>query len=82
MSDVVHHDPEPFQRSDSEQGHVPGLRKHNLVVGLVALGAEDGVADVALNLLLRRPSEDPYQSSNGSYDDHVQSVQHASRRRS
>jgi len=59
MADVVHHHSKTFQSPDAKQGHVARLGKDDFIVGFVAFGAEDGVADLPLDFLLSGRGEYP-----------------------
>src|SRR5580700_10307121 len=49
MIDVVDHDAESLQRSDSEPGHVAGLRENHFIVGFKTLCAQNGIPDLAFD---------------------------------
>ena len=52
MRDVVYHHTEASQCPHAKQCHVARFSKHHFIVGFIAFGAEDGVADLSLDLLL------------------------------
>src|SRR5687767_8434930 len=60
MTNIVNHDAKAFQGPDSKQGPVAGLSKDDLIVGFVAFRAENGISDVALDLLLGGSCKDAF----------------------
>jgi len=53
VRDIVHHHAKTFQGSHPQQCHVARFGKDNFVGGLITLGAQNGIANIPLNGLLR-----------------------------
>ena len=62
MSDVVDRDAETFQRSYAQQSKVAWFGKHYFIICLVTFGAEYGITDFSLNLLLGCRGKDSLSS--------------------
>src|SRR2546430_12283647 len=52
MSNIVNHHAEAIQCPHAKQRHVAWLGKHYFIIGLVAIGAKNGITHFTLNLLL------------------------------